>query len=614
MKNIYKIGLGLLLLNVVAQSCKKDLTEVNTNPNALNETRPEFSFTNATLNYTKVTRDDYTARYATTMTYMQYLVADAATTEGLAGQYNRASNTSLVDFKNPFYPLYNPFYTASGTNGAYGRDLTRVIEQIDAIADPVNKAAYTELRAISSMLLAYNAWRVIDVYGAMPYTQAFKPVQYPTPAYDYDYDLYKAFDTQIKDAVNVLKTNAAPQRSYANNDFYYGGVKANWIKYGNTLRIKIAQRYEKRDPANLTAVLADIANNFQSQIISSNAEAFGYNTPQDFESNPDELNRIVTQYVAAYPFVEYLKSVQDPRLVFMVRENDFGTNYGRYNTVKANGNAQAQADLLRPEVLASRFHGKHIFPASINPAYGWWGTAKNQNFTYTQGTNVVTTTLSFQSYLQSRLFVRNGAFRAADAALHTDELPFDAITAQKTRTQLLSYAETCFMMAEIAAKGGNGLGKTALQWYNEGVTASFDEYKARAVAAKVPNAATATIGTLLTRIPYTDLVSIYSQSWVNFLIQPEEAWALWKRTGYPQFTDFRAGQPSKIGDGTGIAYLESIWNGAENLEIPRRAVLPTPVPQNSANYQKALDDMKAKDPGYGIDRLDTRGRIWWDKQ
>jgi len=608
MKHIYKIGLGLLLLSVGTQSCKKDLVEANTNPNALGETRPEYLFTNATLNYTKQTRDDYTARYATTMTYMQYLVADAATSDGLAGQYNKTNNTSLTEFRNPSYPLYSPFY-----NG-YGRDLTRVIEQIDAIQDPVNKAGYTDLRAITSMLLAYNAWRVSDVFGAMPYSQAFKPTQFAAPVYDYDYNLYKVFDKQIKDAVTVLKTNTAPQRSFATNDFYYGGVKANWIKYGNTLRIKIAQRYEKRDPANLAAVLDDISTNFQGQIISSNAESFGYNHPQDFEGNPDELNRIVTQYVAAYPFVEYLKSVQDPRVVFMVRENDFGTNYGRYNTVKASGDAKAQADLNRPEVLASRFQGKHVFPASINAAYEWWGSSKNQSFTYAQGAGTATTTLSFQSYLQSRLFVRNGAYRANDAALHTDEQPFDAITAQKSRTQLLGYAETCFMMAEIAAKGGNGLGKSADQWYTAGVTASFDDYKARAVAAKVPNASAATIGTLLTRVPYTGLVSIYSQSWVNFLLQPEESWALWKRTGYPQFTDFRAGQPSKIGDGSGIAYLESLWDGTQNLEIPRRAVLPTPVPQNAANFQKALDDMKAKDAAYGTDRLDTRGRIWWDKQ
>jgi hypothetical protein len=605
MKHINIILAGILMIGIT-QSCKKDLIKANTNPNALNDTRPEFLFTSATMNYLKQNRDDYTAKYATTMTYMQYLVADAATSEGLGAPYNNPNNTSLTDFRNPSYPLYGRFYEA------YGRDLARVIQKIDGMTDETLRNGYIELKAISQILLTYNAWRVVDVYGAMAYKEAFD-LTYPAPAYDYDYDLYKLFDTQIKDAVTVLKNNSIVQKPYAANDFYYGGVKANWIKFANTLRIKIAQRYEKRDAQNLSVILADIASNFGADIISSNTTSFGYNHPQDFEGNPDELNRIVTQYVAAYPFVEYLKSVQDPRIVFMVRENDFGTNYGRYNTVKASGDAKAQADLNRPEVLASRFQGKHVFPASVSADYGWWGTAKNQTFTYSQGSGTATTTLSFQSNLQSRLFVKNGAYRANDVALHTDE-PVAAVTTLKTRTQIMGYAEVCFMMAEIAAKGGNSFGRSAAQWYADGVTASFDDYKARAVAAAVPNASGVTLGSLLTRIPYTGLSSIYSQAWVNFLLQPEESWAMWKRTGYPQFADFRVGQISKIGDGSGIAYLENLWNGTVNLTIPRRAVLPTAIPQNSQNFQKALTDMKSKDASYGTDPLDTRGRIWWDMQ
>ncbi|MEJ7736928.1 MAG: hypothetical protein WKF97_05830 [Chitinophagaceae bacterium] len=122
----------------------------------------------------------------------------------------------------------------------------------------------------------------------------------------------------------------------------------------------------------------------------------------------------------------------------------------------------------------------------------------------------------------------------------------------------------------------------------------------------------ADLGNYLTRYPYKNLAGIYSQAWVNFLIEPEEAWAMWKRTGYPQFEDFRAGQPSKIGDGSGIAYLENLWTGTINLLIPRRAVLPVSSTEMNPNVDKAVQDMKAKDPAYGVDRLDTRGRIWWD--
>ena len=397
-------------------------------------------------------------------------------------------------------------------------------------------------------------------------------------------------------------------------DFFYGGDYAKWLSFANTLRIKIAQRYEKRDPAQLTSVLTDIASNFASNIIATNDGSFGYNQTRDWNNNVDDINVILFSYNAAYPFVEYLKTTSDPRIRFMVRENDFGANYKSYLTVQANGDVAAKAALLQPENLV-RYWGKHTSPASADAAYGATGLNRFKTFTVTGGTQ----TLGFLSAIQSRLFVKNGGFggfdaRSSKALMHDDEPYVDGATL-KYRTPYLTYAETCFMMAEIAQKGGNGLGKSASQWFYAGVQASFDAYKAAAVATGVPNAASVSIGTFATTLPFLGLPSIYSQAWVNFLSQPDESWAMWKRTGYPQFTDVRAGNNGLIGTSS-IAYLEAPWDGSQNLLIPRRnsLSLSTGSNLNSANYTAAIDAMIAKDPAYGISSLDTKGRIWWDQK
>lgn len=199
--------------------------------------------------------------------------------------------------------------------------------------------------------------------------------------------------------------------------------------------------------------------------------------------------------------------------------------------------------------------------------------------------------------------------------MHDDEVYADPLSI-KMFTPYLTYAETCFMMAEIAEKGGSGLGKTAVQWFQTGVQASFDQYKAISINAKVPNAATITSGSFATTLPYLGLPSIYSQAWVDFLMEPNEAWAMWKRTGYPQFTNVRAGNNGKIGDGSSIAYLENLWDGGQNLLIARRNTLDlsTGSNPNSENYNAAIKAMIAKDPAYGVNTQDTKGRIWWDKQ
>ena len=605
MKTINKYILGLISIAILGQSCKKDLIDTNTNPKTLPDANPEFIFTAATQDFTITNRDNTSQKYGTTMTYMQYIVPDGGDANSLAGNY---WNPSKSTGPNPGFPYYNDYFTG------IGRDMNRIIAKIDALPD-AQRATYQSLKAMCQVLNVYQAWRVADVFGALPYTQAFQPDKYPLPVYDFDFTLYKTFDTQLKDAALLLK-NGTGQFDMAGQDFFFNGDYGKWLSFANTLRIKIAQRYEQRDPAQLTAVLADISNNFNSNIISSNDGSFGYNQTRDWNNNVDDINVILFSYDAAFPFVEYLKSTKDPRINFMVRQNDFGSNYKYYDSVKINGDAAAKAALLQPENQV-RFWGKHTFPASANSAYGSTGLDRFKTFTVGKNTQ----TLGFLSAIQSRLFIKNGGFRGFDARSskdleHTDETAvFVDGSKIPYRTPYLTYPETCFMMAEIAQKGGNGLGKSASQWFYAGVQASFDAYKTAAVAANVPKADTVAIGEFLTKLPFLGLPSIYSQAWVDFLRQPAESWAMWKRTGYPQYTDVRPGNNGLIGTSS-IAYLESLYDGSQNLITPRRSALTlsTGSNLNSANYAAAIQAMIAKDPAYGNGELDTKGRIWWDKK
>lgn len=595
--------IGLISLALLSQSCKKDLINTNTNPKTLPDANPEFIFTSATADFTITSRNNTSQKYGSTMTYMQYIVPDGADANGLAGNY---WNPSKTIGPNPNFPYYDDYFTG------IGRDMNRIIAKIDGLPD-AQKATYQSLKAICQVLNVYQAWKVADVFGALPYTQAFDSAKYPLPTYDFDFTLYKSFDTQLKDAALLLK-NGTAQFALGQQDFFFNGDYTKWLAFANTLRIKIAQRYEKRDPAQLVSVLKDLADNFAGNIISSNDGSFGYNQTRDWNNNVDDINVILFQYDAAFPFVEYLKSTNDPRINFMVRKNDFGIDYKNYLVVQQKGDADTQAALLQSENQV-RYWGKHTFPASANSAYGSTGLDRFKTFTITGGTQ----TLGFLSAIQSRLFMKNGGFGGFDARsskdlLHDDESFVDGSTI-KYRTPYLTYPETCFMMAEIAQKGGNGLGKSASQWFYAGVQASFDEYKTAAINANVPNAANIVIGNFATSLPFLGLPSIYSQAWVNYLRQPEESWAMWKRTGYPQFTDVRPGNNGLIGTSS-VAYLESVYDGSQNLLAPRRSALTlsTGSNLNSANYSAAIQAMIGKDPAYGISAQDTKGRIWWDQK
>ncbi len=502
-----------------------------------------------------------------------------------------------------------------------------IIQNIDLLPEP-EKSSYADLRAICQILDTYQAWRTLDIYGAMPYHQAFNVSQYPLPAYDYEQTLYKTFDSVLKVAATVLNTNQTVQQvALGAQDFFYGGDIPSWEAFANTLRIKIAQRYEKRDASNLAAVLNDIASNFGGQIISNNAQSFGVNNTQGYQNLLDNVN-ILLDFDVSYAFAEFLKSTKDPRLPLLVRQNDYGTNDVDYNTVQQYGTPSAIATLDSPAINTSRYWGKHAFAASQNnPSYGLNGRGTFQSFALTNSSNLVQ--IEFLSNIQTRFLVKNGGFnnngydpKTATARLHTDESNTATTQSIPMRTLYVTYAETCFMMAEIAQKSdASVLGQTAAQWYNSGVAASVAQYQNAGVIAGVPGADTVAIGDYLTRYPYNNtLQQIYSQEWVHLMVEPAEAWAMWKRTGYPQFVDWRPGQETtlgNIGDGSGIVYLENLYDGSENLTLSRRSsfnINDAGSTLNTSNFNAAVNEMLTFNPAFGISGIDTRGRLWWDAQ
>ncbi|OJU25659.1 MAG: hypothetical protein BGN92_01200 [Sphingobacteriales bacterium 41-5] len=181
------------------------------------------------------------------------------------------------------------------------------------------------------------------------------------------------------------------------------------------------------------------------------------------------------------------------------------------------------------------------------------------------------------------------------------------------------------MMAEISEKAGAAKGgKTAQQWYEDGIRNSMKIYQQWGERMKVLSAAEATaadyapitdakIAAYLAQpqIAYTGssahkLELIVSQAWVNFFMRPEEAWSTWKRTGLPKFKEYAAANPT---DGT--AFLDAISAGASPLLIPRRSILPTPNSFNIENFNAAVTKLGAKPEDLQPNK--SEGRIFWDK-
>jgi len=595
-------------------SCLDDFQELNTDDEQLGSTDPRNVFTGATQNFNNCSRSHLTGKYSGTMIYMQYLVSSGGPSKGNYIALDEKSRTE------PYAPSYDYYYSK------FGLYLDYLVNNV--IPNNEEASRYADVKAIAQILLNYEQWLVLDTYGAAPITEAFKAQSegIRTPQYDlYQKGLdgtpmYETIDAQVKAAVETLKASDANQYALGTNDFFYNGDVAKWIKFGNTLRVKMAQRLEKADASFYNSVINEVLTS-ASNIMASNDESCIYYHPNDYNNNTDDIQDITKSYCASRAFVNFLKAYDDPRLPIMVRRNGFGdgnnntTNDTWFETLKTKYPDYA----TRYAPFLERYIGMSANPDSATSKYS---ESAYLTIPYTDDEgNDANMDIRMNSQIESRYYVKNGGI-IGNNNMPTREIEGEAFYVNQDNidcfTPILTYPETCFMVAEIALKKGSTVaGKDATGWFREGIKASMEQYRTWAtnmyvVAQVSPTAANYDpvtdegIAEYLARPEFqtATLEKIISQQWINLFMQPDEMWGTWKRTGLPAFKD----QPTPEG---GVAFLERVQSSQTDLVIPRRNSLPTPNSLNIDNYNSAVEALKG-DAKYGTGYDRTEGRIWWD--
>jgi hypothetical protein len=157
---------------------------------------------------------------------------------------------------------------------------------------------------------------------------------------------------------------------------------------------------------------------------------------------------------------------------------------------------------------------------------------------------------------------------------------------------IMNYGEVELLLAEALQRGiGSGIGGTAESHYNAGVKASMQMYAGSPTAAPIGYDPSLTVSdeqvaAYLAKYPYgvakAPLPMIYEQLWVNKFLNWWEAWADWRRTGYPQLT------PTN--------YPGNVTNGV----IPRRLRYPSTEAAGNPNFSEATQPDN------------FTNRVWWD--
>lgn len=126
-----------------------------------------------------------------------------------------------------------------------------VARQVIPVMNSAEQLGFPALGAMANIILCYSAQEITDVYGPIPYLDYKRLKQDPPMTYMPVQDIYTQLLKELKDASDILSsTNLTAEQVEAVKFFdkIAGGDIKNWIKFANTLRLRIAMHMKKADP------------------------------------------------------------------------------------------------------------------------------------------------------------------------------------------------------------------------------------------------------------------------------------------------------------------------------------------------------------------------------
>ncbi len=423
--------------------------------------------------------------------------------------------------------LYN-FYTSCYTNAV--ADITDVIRTTKD--DPKQLA----VNSIARIMRVFIMHRLTDFYGDIVYFDggAGFSSNVLLPKFDKQQEIYADMLKELEESVLALSSSSNLSLKTPTQDLYYSGDKGKWVKFANALMLRLGMRMSKADPAAAKQWVAKAVAGGLMTSNEDNTTLIHTNGPNEFSRNPISIAFESVESEGqklSKTFIDWLKNNEDPRLM--------------------------------------------IYTMGIGPATGPFNT------------NPIDQKGMPNGYNEETIKEYEGVPPEGEVDIHTMYSTVNKLLVSRTSPSIyMTYAEVELLLAEASQL--QFIAGSAADHYNAAVRAAMTMYSKFDPSLSVSDG---DISAYLAAHPYdpnVGLKMIGEQYWAINFTNPTEAWANWRRTGFPVLTPV---------DYEGPNY---------NNTIPRRFQYPlSESATNANNYNEVVQRQ-------GPDTWDTR--MWWDKQ
>lgn len=428
--------LPVVLLGAALLTSCSDFGDLNVDPNNPSVAKTELLLTNAQRSVSSVVSS------VQPILYVQYMAET---------QYDDDARYQTVQFD------FNGWYTGPLADL---EEIIRLNSDEATAGDVISGGSNANQLAVARIMKAYYYHMMVERWGPIPYSEALKGSENLRPAYDTEEAIYADLISELKAAVGQMDGGVG-----VNGDIFFGGDMGEWAKFANALRAKIALRL-----ADANASVAK--SEFESAITNVISSDVSYPYLAEAANQNPWYGRFLTRtdYAVSDVFVDYLKSLNDPRLLMYAEpapNYDDGDGVMEFSDI--NGmpyDTPNPGDITNAEVS---FPSRHI--------------------------------------------------GAAGPGVGIQDAPLPVVT----------MAEMHFAMAEAAQRGWSVPGGGAADHYAMGVKASMEQWGVYDEAAF--NAYMAQPDVAYDAANYKK--SIGYQKWIALYPNGYEAWTEWRRLDYP---------------------------------------------------------------------------------
>jgi hypothetical protein len=224
------------------------------------------------------------------------------------------------------------------------RDVLMDLEQAEISLDQtwealaMDEAVKNNQMAIIHLNQAYMYAILVDAFGAIPFEQALQE-DILAPQYDPGEEVYNGVLTMIDDALANLNEEADGFSSA--QDPIYNGDIAQWRKFGNTLKLRLAVNLSDVDAPRATTLIQEALTGgvFESNEDNASITYFA-EAPNTNPVWEDLVQSGRADYVIANTIVDKMLELEDPRLGVYADPMEDGTfvggEYGTANTYDDN--------------------------------------------------------------------------------------------------------------------------------------------------------------------------------------------------------------------------------------------------------------------------------------